>query len=186
MTMTTSPAPDYAVPFRPGLVVWLTGLPSSGKSTLAVRTCEKLRATGSATLLLDSDDVRAALRPEPGCDEAGRDAFYETLARLAALAAAQGFIVFVAATAHRRAFRDRARSLSPVFLEVFVDTSIEECMRRDSKGLYERARTEGQGALPGVFVPYEAPTAAELVFRAEDHDACEKLTAFILHLLPRR
>lgn len=177
---------EYTVPFRPGLVVWLTGLPSSGKSTLAACTCEKLRATGSAALLLDEEDMRVALRSERESDEAGHDAFHETLARLAALVAAQGFIVLVAATAHRRAFRDRARALSHVFLEVFVDTPLEECKRRDSKGLYERARTEGQDALPGVHVAYEAPTAPELVFRSDEPDASDRLTTYILHQLPRR
>jgi adenylylsulfate kinase len=177
---------EYTVPFRPGLVVWLTGLPSSGKSTLAACTCEKLRATGSAALLLDEEDLRAALRPELGCDEEGHDAFHETLARLAALAAAQGFIVLVAATAHRRAFRDRARALSQVFLEVFVDTPLEECMRRDSKGLYERARTEGRGVLHGMHAGYEVPMAPELVLGSDERDASDKLTTYILHLLPRR
>ena len=176
---------EHCMPLRQGLMVWLTGLPSSGKSTLAARVGEKLRAAGYAVVILDGDEVRAALRPEPGYDEAGRDAFYETLARLAALIAAQGLIVLVPATAHRRAFRDRARALVPSFLEVFVDTSLDECARRDSKGLYERARTESTGVMPGVHVEYEAPIAPELIFRAEDRDASEKLTAYILHQLPR-
>ena len=162
---------DYTVPFRSGFVVWLTGLPSSGKSTLAAHVADHLRATGSAALILDEADVRAALRPAPAMDETGHDAFYETLGRLAALCAAQGFIVLVAATAHRRCFRARARSLSPIFLEVFVDTPLEECIRRGNRS----AQLE-----------YEPPRSPELVFRCDEEDAPEKLTTYILHLLPRR
>jgi adenylylsulfate kinase len=175
----------YAATFHHGLVVWLTGLPSAGKSTLAARVCENLRAAGLGTLVLDGDEVRAALRPEPGYDEAGRDAFYETLARLAALAAEQGLIVLVPATAHRCAFRDRARALTRSFVEVFVDTPLAECRRRDSKGLYERASTEAAGTLPGAQLPYEPPDRPELVCRYNEHDACAKLTSFIIRQLPR-
>lgn len=176
---------EHCVPFRPGLVVWLTGLPSSGKSTLALRVGEKLRASGSALVILDEDAVHAALRPEPGCDEAGRDAFYETLARLAALIATQGVIVLVPATAHRRAFRERARSLVDCFLEVYLDTPLEECRRRDSKARVERARTGGNLTTAGVRDAYEAPDKPDLVIGAEDHEASAKLTAYILHQLPR-
>ncbi len=175
----------YSATFHHGLVVWLTGLPSSGKSTLAARVGEKLHAAGLQTLILDGDEVRAALRPEPGYDEAGRDAFYETLARLAALAAEQGLIVIVPATAHRSAFRARARALARSFVEVFVDTPLDECRRRDGKGLYKRADSAAAGTLPGAQLPYEPPERPELVCRYDDQDACAKLTSFIVRQLPR-
>jgi adenylylsulfate kinase len=142
-----------------GLVVWLTGLPSSGKSTVARRTAALLRPE-LPVAVLDGDEVRAALRPQPGYDDAGRDAFYETLAR-------QGLVVLVPATAHRRAFRDRARDLAPDFLEVLVDTPLEECRRRDAKGLYARA-AEGTTALPGIGVAFEPPPHPDLVVRPAD------------------
>ena len=88
-----------------GVVVWLTGLPSSGKSTLARRVAATLRAAGRAVALLDGDEVRACLVPSPGYDDAGRGAFYATLARLAALLAHQGLVVLVPATAHRAEYR---------------------------------------------------------------------------------
>ncbi len=132
-----------------GLVVWLTGLPSSGKSTLARRVHERL----PGAILLDGDEVRAAIAPDLGYTLPERDAFYAALARLAALLARQGRVVLVAATAHRRAYRDQARALAPRFVEVLVDVPAAECARRDAKGLYARAGA----ALPGAGVEYERP-----------------------------
>ncbi len=149
----------------PAPIVWLTGLPSSGKSTLGGALADALRARGRASVVvLDGDAVRDALRPTPGYGDEARDAFYETLARLAALLAAQGSTVLVPATANRRAFRERARSLAPGrFVEVFVDTDLETCRARDAKGLYARAARGGASALPGAGADYEAPVSPEVV-----------------------
>ena len=144
-----------------GAVVWITGAPASGKSTLAVRLAAALRVVHREPLILDGDEVRAALAPSPGYDEAGRDAFYGTLARLACLAAHQGLLVIIAATAHRRSWRDRARAAAPRFVEVHVATPIDECRRRDPKGLYGRA--DAVSRLPGVGLSYEPPLAPEVV-----------------------
>jgi len=146
-----------------GAVAWVTGLPSSGKSTFARRLRDRLVARGPIPLLLDGDEVRAALVPPPGHSPAERDAFYETLARLAALAAGQGLVVLVAATAHRRAHRDRCRALAPRFAEIWVRTPAEECQRRDARGLYARHRRGEAPELPGPGVPYEPPLAPEVV-----------------------
>lgn len=144
-----------------GAVVWFTGLPASGKSTLSGRVAAALDGVPHCTL--DSDEVRRALVPAPTYDVAGRDGFYETLARLAALLAAQGLVVLVPATAHLRRFRDAARALSPRFIEVHVDTPVEECARRDPKGLYAAADGDAASTLPGVGTPYEAPERPEVV-----------------------
>ncbi len=141
-----------------GCVVWFTGLPSSGKSTLARRVKERL-AGHAPVALLDGDEIRAALVPSPGYDDAGRASFYATLGRLAALLATQGLVVLVAATANRRAFRDDARARVPRFIEVHVATPVEECRRRDAKGLYSAA----VGGLPGATVEFEAPRSPEVV-----------------------
>jgi len=146
-----------------GAVAWATGLPSSGKSTFARRLQARLAARGASPLLLDGDEVRAALAPAPGHSPAERDAFYETLARLAALAARQGLVVVVAATAHRRAHRDRCRALAPRFVEIWVRTPMEECERRDARGLYARHRRGEAPDLPGPGVAYEPPLAPEVV-----------------------
>lgn len=146
-----------------GVVVWLTGLPSSGKTTLAERTREALRSAGLPACVLDGDAVRAAVHPGPGYGPAARDDQYATLAELAALLARQGLVVLVSATAHRRAWRERARAAAPRFVEVYVRTGVEECAARDAKGLYARARAGEVTGLPGVDVPYEAPDAPEIV-----------------------
>jgi adenylylsulfate kinase len=146
-----------------GAVVWVTGLPAAGKSTLARRLDARLRAAGTRSVLLDGDEVRAALVPAPGYDEAGRAAFYATLARLAALVARQGAVAVVAATAHRRAFREAARALAPRFVEVLVDAPEEVCAARDPKGLWARARGGDAPDLPGAGPAYERPAAPEVV-----------------------
>lgn len=157
-----------------GVVLWFTGLPASGKSTLAAKVAEVLAPRGDV-VRLDGDEVRAVLKPTPGYTEAARADFYESLAGLAALLARQGHVVLVAATAHRRAFRDRARALAPRFVEVFLDTPADECRRRDPRGLYARGVAEA----PGVGVDYERPLRAELTLLPGDGEAVEK----VLHAL---
>lgn len=154
-----------------GCVVWITGLPAAGKTTLAVETARRLRERQARCIVLDSDAVRAAIVPAPGFDPEGRAAFYTTLARLAALVATQDTIVLVAATAHRRTFRDHARAISPAYLEVHVDTPIAECRRRDPKRLYQA----GVAELPGAGLDYEPPLGPDLVIRPGDDDAAERL-----------
>lgn len=157
-----------------GAVVFVTGLPSSGKSTLARAVVAGLRARGRAAALLDGDEVRAALAPGPGYDAAGRESFYETLGNLALLLARQGLVAVVAATAHRRAFRDRLRASGARFVEVLVDTPAEVCAARDPKGLWARARAGGAPALPGAGAAYEPPGAPEVVAHGgEDGAAVE-------------
>jgi adenylylsulfate kinase len=155
----------------------MTGLPSSGKSTLAEALATELRARGECVSVLDGDRVRESLVPAPGYSPEERASFYETLARLAALLAEQGLVVIVAATDHRRAFRERARALAPSFIEVWVDTPLRECEQRDTKGLYA-ARREGEArGLPGTDEAYEAPRRADVVAHG-GHDA-EALAALI-------
>ena len=159
-----------------GAVVWLTGLPSSGKSTLAGRLVARLRAAGRPAVVLDGDEVRDALVPRPGYTPEERDSFYATLARLAALLARQQLIVLVAATGHRRVYRDRARALSPRFLEVFLEVPAEECRRRDRKGLYAQAASGTVSNLPGAGAEFEPPKAPEVVARGgEDSGALDEI-----------
>jgi adenylylsulfate kinase len=158
-------------------VVWVTGLPSSGKSTLARRIRDRLRAEGRAALVLDGDDVRAALVPAPGYDEAARAAFYATLGNLALAVAAEGVVAIVAATGHLRAFRDRVRSRAPRFVEVHVDLPASAAAARDPKGLWARARAGEAPALPGAGVAYEPPLAPEVVARGGEDDAAVEAVA---------
>jgi adenylylsulfate kinase len=161
---------------RAGVVVWITGLPSAGKSTLAALLARRLREAGATPCVLDGDEVRRAIVPAPGYTPEARDAFYATLARLAALLAAQGLVVVVPATAHRAAYRAEARAIAPAFIEVYVAVDADECRRRDAKGLYA-ASTAG---LPGGDVAYEPPDAAEVIAQGgHDAAAVERVLALL-------
>jgi adenylylsulfate kinase len=159
-----------------GAVVWFTGLPASGKSTLASRVHARVGG-----VMLDGDVFRDILGAHAYAI-ADRDDMYRRLSLLAALLARQGNIVLVAATAPRRAHRDLARALAPRFIEVYVTTPLAECERRDPKGLYAKARAGEIPMLPGVGMPYEAPRAPEVIASgAEDDDAIARL----VHMLGR-
>ena len=175
--MTCSP-PAEKPPRDGGLVVWLTGLPSSGKSTLARRVAAALRERGTSTLELDGDAVRAAMVPAHGYDDEGRAAFYETLARLAALAAAQGHVVLVPATASKSSFRARARALAPRFVEVFLDVPLQICTSRDAKGLYALDPRD----LPGSGVVFERPIHPDLVVTGATDDVTRALECIAIAL----
>jgi len=163
-------------------VAWLTGLPSAGKTTLGRRAVARLRRAGVAALLLDSDEARRALGRPPGRGPAERDAFYLALARLAALLAAQGFPVVVAATAPSRRHRARARARCPRFLEVHVATGAEACARRDPKRLWAGARAGRVRGLPGAGAAYQPPRRPGLVARG-GHDR-RALAALVAWLAP--
>lgn len=163
-----------------GAVVWVTGLPSSGKSTFARRLGDRLRAADVAAAVLDGDVVRAALVPPPGYDRGARDAFYETLGNLALALCEEGLVVVVAATAHRRAFRDRVRARAPRFLEVLVDAPPEVCEARDPKGLWARARAGAAPELPGAGLEYERPVAPDVVAQGGTDDAAVDTAAALL------
>jgi len=164
-----------------GAIVWFTGLPASGKTTLAHRVRAALPPVPGA-LVLDSDELRAALG-ERGFADDDRDRFYAIVARLAVMVAHQGLIALVAATAPRRAHRDAARASGAPFVEVWVRTSAEECARRDPKGLYAAARRGDVPALPGVGAAYEPPASPDVI---ADGGEDERALAAILELVARR
>ncbi|HMR73669.1 MAG TPA: adenylyl-sulfate kinase [Polyangiaceae bacterium] len=148
-----------------GVVLWITGKPSAGKSTFARAALRLLQTSKVPACMLDGDEVRAALRPPPGYDAAARDAFYETLGELAALLARQGLCVLVPATASRAAFRERAKQCAPAFLEVFVDVPQDEVEARDSKGLYRAVREGRAQGVPGADAVFETPARPDVTAR---------------------
>jgi len=161
-----------------GSVIWLTGLPASGKTTLSLSLQARLRQANVASCVLDGDAMRAILCPHLGYSDEERAEFYGALARLAASLAKQGTVVVVPATAHLRSYRQLARDLAPRFLEAWVSTPLDECRRRDPKGLYASA-VKSSGRLPGIDLPYEPPLRAEVVASGgEDAHALELLLRF--------
>lgn len=154
-----------------GVVVWITGRPAAGKTTLARAIRQRLANSDVASCLLDSDELRPILAPDAGYDDTGRARFYAALGELAWHLASQGLVVLVAATAARRAFRDvwRARAArldapteSPRFLELFVHCDEATCAARDPKGLYAAARRGDIATLPGAQSTYEEPRSPDL------------------------
>jgi len=155
--------------------VWLTGLSGSGKSAIARELVRRLHERGVEVSVLESDVLRTQLTPFPRYDEADRDFFYSTLAELGVILCDRGKAVVFDATANRRAYRDAARRRIARFAEVFVDTPLEVCVARDSKGLYRK----------GMKMPYDPPLAPELVVRG-DRSTPEESAALIVSLLDSR
>jgi bifunctional enzyme CysN/CysC len=146
------------------MVVWFTGLSGSGKSTIANLVERKLHAAGRHTYMLDGDNVRHGLNRDLGFTEADRVENIRRVAEVAALMADAGLVVLVSFISPYRAERQMARELLPKgeFIEVFVDTPIEECRRRDPKGLYAKVDAGLIRNFTGVDAPYEAPGEPEV------------------------
>ncbi|MGD9047534.1 MAG: adenylyl-sulfate kinase [Anaerolineae bacterium] len=147
---------------QPGFAIWLTGLPSSGKTTLAHALRRLLAERGIGVQILDSDELRRRLTPVPAYSGGERDWFYDVVTFLAGLLTDNGVNILIAATAPRRAYREAARDRLARFAEVYVHCSPEVCQARDPKGLWARADRGEIATLPGAGVPYEPPEYPEV------------------------
>ena len=152
---------------RQGSVVWLTGLPGSGKTTIAKALQAELQAEGIPTEVLDGDEIRAALSPELGFSQADRELHNRRVIYLAKLLSRNGVTAIVSLISPYRAVRDAARQELGRFVEVWVKCSVEECIRRDPKGHYRRALDGKNPQMTGVQAPYELPERPELVVDTE-------------------
>ncbi len=165
-----------------GLVIWLTGPPAAGKTTIARELVAHLQAHDVPTAWLDSDVLREVLTPTPTYTDDERDAFYRTLGVMAAQHAAEGLVSVVSATAHRREWRELARQAAPRFLEVWVRCDEAERRARDPKGLYARVDSGALSGLPGADAAYEPPEAAEVevdTTREPVESAVARITALL-------
>jgi adenylylsulfate kinase len=145
-----------------GFVVWLTGLSGAGKTTIADALAPELRASGRKVEVLDGDVVRTHLSKGLGFSRADRDTNIARIAFVAHLLARNGVAVLVAAISPFRETRDNARTLIGDFIEVHVAPPLEECIKRDTKGLYKKALAGEIPQFTGVSDPYEPPLAPEL------------------------
>jgi adenylylsulfate kinase len=162
------------------LAIWLTGLPASGKSTIAAALKPKLEAMGCGVEVLESDAVRRVLTPNPTYSDEERDLFYRALAFTGARLVAHGVTVIFDATATKRAYRDFARSLIPKLIEVAVECPLELAMQRDYKGTYQKGLRGETATVPGLQVPYESPLKPELVIdtgRMAAEEAADRISA---------
>jgi bifunctional enzyme CysN/CysC len=154
------------------VVLWFTGLSGSGKSTIANLVEKLLHAKGKHTFLLDGDNVRHGLNRDLGFTAEDRVENIRRIAEVAKLMTDAGLIVLVSFISPFRSERQMARELMPdgEFIEVFVDTPIEECVRRDPKGLYKKAMAGQIPNFTGISSPYEAPENPDMRLHTIGHD----------------
>ncbi len=167
-----------------GKVIWFTGLSGSGKSTLANALEVVLHAQGRRTYLLDGDNIRQGLSKDLDFTDASRVENIRRVAEVARLMVDAGLIVMTAFISPFRAERRMARSLfaQGEFVEVFVDTPLEECARRDVKGLYAKVRRGELKNFTGIDSPYERPEQPEVHLHAGETSTEQCLGLLLKHL----
>jgi bifunctional enzyme CysN/CysC len=172
-----------------GATVWLTGLSGSGKSTIAHAVADRLTGAGTLAYVLDADNLRHGLNADLGFDDPSRRENVRRVAEVAALFADAGAVTLVPIISPFADGRAHARSTHTSaglpFAEVHVATTLAECERRDTKGLYAKVRSGAMQGVSGVDAPYEAPTAPELVLDAgatSVEDCVEQVVTLIARL----
>ena len=181
------PAPAVAAPPGIGATIWLTGLPSAGKTTIAHAVADLLRAEGRRVEVLDGDVARETLTADLGFSRADRDRNVERIGYVAALLAKHGVVVLASVISPFAAARDSVRARHAAsglpFAEVHVATPVGVCAARDVKGLYARQRTGEISGLTGVDDEYEPPLAPELRLDTDGRTVADSADA-VLRLVP--
>jgi adenylylsulfate kinase len=173
---------------RRGFTLWFTGLSGAGKTTIAELVRPELERRGLLVEWLDGDEVREHLSKGLGFSKADRDTNIDRIGWVASRLTRHGAAVIVSAISPYREARDKAREMVEqhgTFVEVFVDASVEECARRDVKGLYEKAFRGEIKEFTGVSDPYEPPERPEVCIESE-HEEPHESAARILEVLAER
>jgi adenylylsulfate kinase len=144
------------------MIIWLTGRPASGKTSIARSLVNALEQRRVASLWLDGDELRSILTPSPTYDPKERDWFYGAVGELALIGERGGCTVIISATGSKRMYRDRVRERARRFVEVYLDCPSEICKARDPKRLYARAQAKEIAELPGAGAAYEEPLHPEI------------------------
>ena len=172
-----------------GATIWFTGLPASGKSTLAVAVERALVESGQVAYLLDGDNIRHGLSDDLGFSAGDRAENIRRVGHLTRLFADSGVVALASLVSPLKSDREIARALNNAaklpFIEVYVSTPREECEKRDPKGLYARARAGVLKGLTGVDAPYEPPENPDLVLDTTGADI-DQLVAKVIELLNTR
>jgi adenylyl-sulfate kinase len=171
-------------------VLWFTGLPSSGKSTIAREVFQRLLDRGAMVELLDGADVRESLSRGLGFSREDREEHNRRIGYVAKLLSRNGVIAICAAVSPYRDTRDEIRRNTRTFVEIFVDCPVSVAEQRDTDGWYARARRGEVEEFTGVNAPYEAPLAPEVHIRSDLEsigDAATRVIARLeeLHVIPR-
>jgi bifunctional enzyme CysN/CysC len=172
-----------------GATVWLTGLPASGKSTIAEELERRLVAIGRPAYLLDGENVRHGLSGDLGFSPADRSEHARRVASVARMFADAGLVTIVALVSPAAADREWARQLHNEagldFVEAWVDTPLDECERRDPHGLYARARAGKLRGFTGIDAPYEAPVAPDVRLRSAEEPVERSVERLLVALATR-
>ena len=168
----------------PGFCVWMTGLPSSGKTTIGKLLAERLRERGWYVELLDGDEIRKGLSADLGFDRASREAHAGRVTFVAKLLARNGAIPIVALISPYASSRAKARAEVGRFVEIYVTTPLDVCEERDVKGLYKKARDGVIKEMTGVSDPYEIPEHPDIKVDTVNRSPAQS-AAFILSELER-
>jgi len=171
-----------------GATIWFTGLPASGKSTIAVAVERALVESGHVAYLLDGDNLRHGLSDDLGFSAGDRAENIRRVGHLTRLLADAGVIALASLVSPLKSDRQIARALNEAaklpFVEVYVSTSLAECEKRDPKGLYARARSGELQGMTGIDAPYEPPEDADLVLDTTGADI-DALVAQVIALLDK-
>ncbi|MCX5543201.1 adenylyl-sulfate kinase [Paraburkholderia sp. CNPSo 3076] len=167
-----------------GIVIWLTGMSGAGKSTIARALVDQLHTLSLHATMLDGDVLRTGLNSDLGFSEAERTENLRRVAHVAALFCSEGFVAVAATISPEPEHRENARRIvgEASFVEVFVDTPLEICERRDPKGLYQRARRGEIKQFTGLGSPYYPPVNPDVVLRTQESDVDVCVAQLIDHL----
>lgn len=167
---------------KEGFTLWFTGLPCSGKSAVADRVAAILKEKGRRAERLDGDIVRQDLTRDLGFSKKDRDENIRRVTFVTKLLSRNGVGVLTSFISPYREMRDRARSETTNFIEVYAKCSLEECMKRDVKGMYKKAIAGVIKEFTGVSDPYEEPLNPELVLET-DKETLEESVAKVIDKL---
>jgi len=165
-----------------GFVVWLTGLPGSGKTTIAKLLIQTLKEAGIKAELFDGDEVRKQLSPDLGFTKKERELHARRIVYLSKIITRNGIVSIVSLISPYREFREFARKDIVDFVEVYVKASLEACIKRDPKGLYKKALNGEITDLTGLQDVYEEPMSPEVTVETES-ESVETSTQKILQTL---
>jgi adenylylsulfate kinase len=181
---TVSRTEREAINGHRGATVWLTGLSGSGKSTIANLMEKALWERGVRSFVLDGDNVRHGLNKDLGFSPKDRTENIRRIGEVAALFTDAGIVNITAFISPYRADREIARKAMPegCFIEVYIKCELDQCEKRDPKGLYKKARAGEIPEFTGISAPYEAPENAELVVDTTGQTAEESVAAILAHL----